>query len=89
MEVFSEEAIQGAIAIKAVEELGYSNLRLQQELAVKQCGNGVFVCLPTGSEKSQCYSVLPECTMTTDRCQLITFHLHPETWLFSPDVYIT
>ena len=54
MEVFSEEAIQGAILIKAVEELEYSSLRPQQELAVKQfvCGNDVFVCLPTGSEKS-------------------------------------
>ena len=54
MEVFSEEVIQGAILIKAVEELGYSSLHPQQEFAVKQfvCGNDVFVCLPTGSEKS-------------------------------------
>ena len=37
---------------------GYSSLRPQQELVVKQfvCGNDVFV---TGSEKSLCYSVPP------------------------------
>ena len=46
---------------KAAEEIGYSSLRPQQELAVKQfvSGNDVFVCLPTGSGKSLCYSVLP------------------------------
>ena len=40
--------------IKAVKELGYSSVHPQQELAVKQfvCGNDVFVCLPTDSEKS-------------------------------------
>ena len=53
VEVFSEEAIQGAI-LRHVEELEYSSLRPQQELPVKQfvCGNDLFVCLPTGSEKS-------------------------------------
>ena len=43
-------------SIKAVEELGSSSLCPQQELAVKHfvCGNDVFVCLPTGSEKYLC-----------------------------------
>ena len=44
MEVFSEEAIQGAI-INAVEELGYSSLRLQQELAVKQFVAMMCLCV--------------------------------------------
>ena len=29
-----------------------------------------------------------EYTLTADRSQLIAFHLHLETWLFSPDVHI-
>ena len=51
MEVFLEEAIQGAI-LRLLKSLSIRALRPQQELAVKQfaCGNDVFVCLPTGSE---------------------------------------
>ena len=52
MEVFSEEAIQGAILRLLIKELVYSSVRPQQELAVKQfvCGNDVFVCLQTDSK---------------------------------------
>ena len=53
LEVFSEEAIQGAI-LRLLKSLGIRSYTLQQELAVKQFiyDNDVFVCLPTGSEKS-------------------------------------
>ena len=57
----SEVGISKAISY-ATKALGYSELRPNQELAVKHFlrGHDVFVPLPTGSGKSLCYCVLPK-----------------------------
>ena len=57
----SEVRISKAISY-ATEALGYSELRPNQELAVKHflCGHDVFVSLPTRSSKSLCYCLLPK-----------------------------
>ena len=57
---FTEAQIDRAIH-KAAEKLEYSQLRPQQERAVKRFveGHNVFVSLPTGSGKSLCYCILP------------------------------
>ena len=57
----SEVGINKAISY-ATKSLGYSELRPNQELAVKHFlrGHDVFVTLPTGSGKSLCYCVLPK-----------------------------
>ena len=57
---YEEGAIQRAV-IKATETLGYTSLCPQQEQAVRTfvLGNDVFVCLPTWSGKSLCYTILP------------------------------
>ena len=46
---------------KAAAEIGYFELKVEQENIIKQfvSGNDVFVCLPTGFGKSLCYSCLP------------------------------
>ena len=46
---------------KAAKVLGYPKLYPHQTLAVKIYVSGcdMFVCLPTGSGKSLCYSLLP------------------------------
>ena len=57
----SEVGISTAISC-ATKALEYSELRANQELAVKhflRC-HDVFVLLPTGSGKSLCYCVLPK-----------------------------
>ena len=56
----SEVRINKAISY-ATKALGYSELRPNQELAVKNLlrGHNVFVSLPTGSGKSLCYCLLP------------------------------
>ena len=57
----SEVRISKAICY-ATKALGYSELRPNQELAVKHFlrGHDVFVSLPTGSGKSLCYCLLPK-----------------------------
>ena len=57
----SEVRISKAISY-ATKALGYSELRPNQELAVKNFlrGHDVFVSLPTGSGKSLCYCLLPK-----------------------------
>ena len=57
----SEVGISKTISY-ATKALGYSELRPNQELAVKHFlrGHDVFVPLPTGSGKSLCYCVLPK-----------------------------
>ena len=57
----SEVRISKAISY-ATKALGYSELRPNQELAVKHFlrGHDVFVSLPTGSGKSLCYCLLPK-----------------------------
>ena len=57
----SEFGISKAISY-ATKTLGYSELRPNQELAVKQFlrGHDVFVPLPTGSGNNLCYCVLPK-----------------------------
>ena len=57
----SEVRISKAISY-ATKALGYSELRPNQELAVKHFlrGHDVFVPLPTGSGKSLCYCLLPK-----------------------------
>ena len=60
MAVYSKRAIQAAVA-EAAKTLGYSELREDQKVVVKQflSRNDVSVNLPTGSGKSLCYCLLP------------------------------
>ena len=41
------------------------------------------------SNNHQSVVVVVSPLICADRSQLIAFHLPPETWLFSPDVYLT
>ena len=49
-----------SIIIRASQRLGYTGVRPMQLQAIRSFmeGNDVFICLPTGSGKSLCYSVL-------------------------------
>ena len=46
------------VVLRAVQRLGFADLRPQQMEAIKQ-GKDVFISLPTGYGKSLIYSVLP------------------------------
>ena len=49
------------VVLRAVQRLGFADLRPQQRVAIKTFmqGKDVFVSLPTGYGKSLIYSVLP------------------------------
>ena len=57
----SSNCLYGSIIIRASQRLGYTVVRPMQLQAIRSFmeGNDVLICLPTGSGKSLCYSVLP------------------------------
>ena len=64
----------------AAQELGYAELKPSQQRAIKVFveGHDVFVCLPTGSDKSLCYGVLSLAAQPL-RIQT-TSHLRGRVW---------
>ena len=56
----SNQELESAI-MQASQQLGYATIRPDQNTAIKSFmeGRDVFICLPTGSGKSLCFSVLP------------------------------
>ena len=56
----SAGSVRAAIA-RAVDAVGFEELKKEQELAIRSFVNGrdVFIALPTGYGKSLCYALLP------------------------------
>ena len=55
-----------SVITRAANTLGFSSLTKEQEQVISEFidGKDVFVCLPTGFEKSRCFITLPDLIRT-------------------------